>query len=484
MNREFFINIFFLIFINVLIKPFYIFGIDRTIQNTVEAGEYGLYFALFNFTFLFQIINDMGIQNYNARNIAQNPHLVQTNVTTIIAVKGILAVIYFIIILIAASLSNYSSEYYYLLFPIALNQVLVSVMLYLRSNISGLGLYRTDSVISVIDKILLILICGILLWHPYFNGQFQIQWLVYSQTTTLFLTILIAFVVIWKKVKLFRFQFNFSKIVQVLKQSFPYGLTIFLMTAYSRTDGVMIERLLPNGKFEADIYASAFRLLDAVSMIGFLFAGLLLPMLSRLIKENKSIHSLVQQSVQLILAGAITLAGSVYFFQEEIMVLLYDTGGVYSGKILGYLMISYISICGIYIYGTVIGAGGDLKLLNIVALVGFIANILLNISLIPYYQALGAAIATCVTQFFVLIGHIIITKQKMDLRNDFGMLARIGGFIIVVIFFGKYLHQWQGIEWTYRFLTCLIICGLAAFVFQLINLLQLKEMFISKATNA
>ena len=71
MNREFFINVLFLIFVNLLIKPFYIFGIDRTVQNTVAPGDYGIYFALFNFTFLFQIINDFGIQNFNNRNIAQ-----------------------------------------------------------------------------------------------------------------------------------------------------------------------------------------------------------------------------------------------------------------------------------------------------------------------------------------------------------------------------------------------------------------------------
>ena len=41
MNREFILNILLLVFINLLIKPFFIFGIDLTVQNRV-GEDYGL----------------------------------------------------------------------------------------------------------------------------------------------------------------------------------------------------------------------------------------------------------------------------------------------------------------------------------------------------------------------------------------------------------------------------------------------------------
>ena len=44
------------------------------------------------------------------------------------------------------------------------------------------------------------------------------------------------------------------------------------MGVYTRTDVVMVERLLPDGKMQAGIYASAYRLLDAVNVAGFLFS--------------------------------------------------------------------------------------------------------------------------------------------------------------------------------------------------------------------
>ena len=53
MQRKFLTNLLFLIFVNVLIKPFYIFGIDRTVQVTVGTADYGLYAVLYNFSILY-----------------------------------------------------------------------------------------------------------------------------------------------------------------------------------------------------------------------------------------------------------------------------------------------------------------------------------------------------------------------------------------------------------------------------------------------
>ena len=47
-QKKFVTNLALLLFLNLLIKPFWILGIDREVQNLVGEKEYGLYFALFN----------------------------------------------------------------------------------------------------------------------------------------------------------------------------------------------------------------------------------------------------------------------------------------------------------------------------------------------------------------------------------------------------------------------------------------------------
>ncbi|MFI5220594.1 MAG: polysaccharide biosynthesis protein, partial [Bacteroidia bacterium] len=61
MQKKFITNLGFLLFLNLLIKPFWILGIDRSVQNTVGAEIYGQYYALFNFSFLLNILLDIGI---------------------------------------------------------------------------------------------------------------------------------------------------------------------------------------------------------------------------------------------------------------------------------------------------------------------------------------------------------------------------------------------------------------------------------------
>ena len=127
MKREFLINIVFLIAINLLIKPFYIFGIDRTVQNTVGTDLYGLYFALFGAALLWQIVNDFGIQNFNNRFISQHRHLVSKYLPDVLILKGLLSVRYMAILLTWAWLAGHGALALHLLCFIGLTQVLASL---------------------------------------------------------------------------------------------------------------------------------------------------------------------------------------------------------------------------------------------------------------------------------------------------------------------------------------------------------------------
>jgi len=478
MNREFFINIVFLVSINLLIKPFFIFGIDRTVQNTVGAETYGIYFALLNFTYLLQIFNDFGINGFNSRNISQHNQLLDKYFPNIIIVKGLLGIIYLIVTFIIAWFSGYGI-YFHLLFFIAINQLLVSLIFYLRSNISGLAMYRVDSFLSALDKLLMIIICSVLLWvHP-FSENFKIEYFIYAQTVSLSLTAMFAFFIINRHLKKLTFRFKTAFIKLIFKESYPYALVVFLMTAYTRIDGVMIERMLPDGRLEAGIYASAFRLLDASNMLAFLFAGLLLPMFSKLIKERTSVGSLLQFSFQMIWAGSITLVAATYFYSNDIMIFLYKDATFYWGNVLRYLMISFIALSGIQVYGTLLTANGSLMKMNVIFVIGVLINVILNYFFIQYFKAEGAAMATVITQFFVLIAQIRLTNTTFKLKADYSAVLRIFGFIITVITSSWMVAFYSSFDWKINFLSTLILGLSCALIFKLIDIKVIRSLLVA-----
>ncbi|NJN34702.1 MAG: hypothetical protein HC817_11085 [Saprospiraceae bacterium] len=90
------------------------------------------------------------------------------------------------------------------------------------------------------------------------------------------------------------------------------------MAAYTRLDAVMLERMLPDGKIQTDIFAAGYRLLEAVNVVGFLFAGLLLPMFSRMLQKKESVASLLRFSYQIIWVGTWTIAIVRGFFATKL----------------------------------------------------------------------------------------------------------------------------------------------------------------------
>ena len=193
MQKKFITNLVFLLVLNFLIKPFWLFGIDRTVQNIVSAEDYGAYFTLFNFSILFNIILDFGITNFNNRNISQHKQLLSKYFSGIVIFKFLLAVIYLVITFVAGYIMGYDSDRFYILLFLSINQFLISFIHYLRSNIAGLQLFALNSFLSVLDKSILIIFCAVLLWGNVFDAKFELIHFVYAQTLAYLITAIIVF---------------------------------------------------------------------------------------------------------------------------------------------------------------------------------------------------------------------------------------------------------------------------------------------------
>ncbi|MCK4749789.1 MAG: hypothetical protein KAT15_22190, partial [Bacteroidales bacterium] len=190
MKKRFITNLALLILLNLLIKPFWFFGIEVGVQNRVGEEIYGFYFSLFNFAFILNILLDLGINSFNNRAIAREHSLLRDHLSAIIPLKLILSAVYAGIVLISGKIIGYSAEQFTMLWILVLNQFLASFILYFRTNISGLQYYRTDSLLSVMDRSLMILFTGLLLWGNIINEPFRIEWFVYAQTASYTFTLI------------------------------------------------------------------------------------------------------------------------------------------------------------------------------------------------------------------------------------------------------------------------------------------------------
>ncbi len=474
MQKKFITNLAFLIFVNLLIKPFWILGIDRAVQNTVESSSYGLYYALLNFSLILNIILDLGITNFNNRNISQNMHLVHKHLSGIIVLRLMLAGMYFLVSIIIALAIGYRGFELGLLLLLMLNQVLLSFILYLRSNISGLHYFKTDSVISVLDRFIMIIVCTFLLLVYRDQFRYHIEWYVYAQTFGYFVTAAITLWILHDKISLQKLNWNPAFLMMILKKSMPFAVLIFLMAFYNRFDTLLLERMLPDGAVQSGIYAQAYRLLDASNMIAFLFGSLLLPLFSHLIKKKQSVEQLTKLSFNLIAVPAVLLICASVFYKNEIMLLLYKQHEIESGRILSILVFCFFAMSSNYIFGTLLTANGSLKYMNIMAFTAVSVNILLNIYLIPKYKAAGAAYSSVATQFFTAMVQIILSHRLFGFRFDFKLLGMFILFVLFSIAF-TYMSRFTNLYWLYSLTFAMMACLLAAFALRLINLKVIRQ---------
>lgn len=473
MKRKFITNLLLLLFLNVLIKPFWIFGIDVTVQNMVGDESYGLYFSLLNFSMILNIILDLGITNYNNKNIAQHRQLLRKHISNIIGLKFILAGAYALVCIVIALIIGYREVQLHLLAFLILNQFLISFTLYLRSNISGLHLFRTDSLLSVLDRTIMIAICSVLLFTNITHHTFRIEWFVYAQTTAYLLASLITLAVVLYKTGRLKLYFDRPFFIVFLRKTYPYALLALLMSFYNRIDSVMLERLLPDGKEQAGIYAHAFRLLDAVSMFGVLFAGLLLPIFARMIKQKEDIGSMVQFSFLLLFIPAIVISLSSGFYDQEIMTLLNYSHMELSASIFQILMVSFLGIATTYIFGTLLTANGSIKQLNYMAVIGMGVNIGLNLILIPHIKALGSAWASLGTQLFTALAQTILAVVILKLSVNYRLIAKLALFIGFVALAGYASRQID--TWYIGYAAMILSSILFALFTRLINLSALTQ---------
>ncbi|MBI3501529.1 MAG: oligosaccharide flippase family protein [Bacteroidetes bacterium] len=478
-QRKFVFNLAFLLFLNLLIKPVHVLFIDVNWQNTVHAENFGLYFALFNFSFVLNIILDFGITNFNNKNIAQNSHLLTKHFSSLIILKLLLALIYILIAFIIGLIIKYDFRLMKLMLLLGFNQFLISFIAYLRSNIAGLHLFWVDSIVSVLDRAILITLSCFLLFGNVLGRDLDIMDYVYAQTISYGATVIVAFFIVLNKTHSTKFKISRAFAMMILKKSFPFAVLAMLMACYNRLDTVMIERMLPDGAEQSGIYAQGYRLLDAANMIAFLFAGLLLPIFSRMLKFHESVEALVKTAFILLIVPGIVVAVGCWFYADELMRMLYREHVEQAAEIFPILMSCFVAISTTYIFGTLLTANGNLRELNLMASSGILINVTMNLFLIPKFQAVGSAVSSLTTQLLTALIQVLIAQNVFKFRINYRLLLTLITFfagVILINYFSKNIHHnilSEKNRWMVNFAFMVIACVIWAFA---IRLLSIKSM--------
>jgi len=427
MRKTFLSNLLLLIGINVLIKPFYLLVIEASVQERLGPDAYGMYFALLNISFILNMLPDLGITNWNNRHIASEGVIHGAQLKKLFRIRILLGLIYLFACTGIGIFMHYDGYAVAWLIVLAFNQVLSTGVLFLRSYLTGIQAFASDRLVSVLDRLLLIGMLGTALVLTPTDEVFPIAYLIYGQTIAYATTLLVALFLVIR----LRSREERSPVLStdtVLASSLPFALLILFSMVSGRIDGVLLERM--KGSFDAGIYAMAFRLGDMLTMISYLFAVLLLPMFARQLARQEEPRELFGIAFRLLITGCGLLAFICVSEPETILQLLYNEHTAEAAIVLPWTMGAACMFSLQYATGTLLTAGNNMKLLIVISLLSFIVNVSINLQLIPYSAALGAAQTAFMTQAFVFVLQAVFLQKLYRVWN-WRLIIQCSVFILV-----------------------------------------------------
>jgi O-antigen/teichoic acid export membrane protein len=411
-SRHFYSSLGLLLLLNILIKPVWIFGIDRQVQNVVGFSVYGTYFSLLNFSIVFSFLLDWGFTGFFNRQLAAQRDGFDAVAGKFIYIKLLFVLLYAAVVILAGWLTRV--DHWEILIAVIIIQSLTSLFVFLRGIITAKQWFRTDALLSVLDKGLMIVVCsGFFLW-PAITGSMTIYSFLWIQVLCSAAAVLTAAVLVFSKAGLFTTR---APVINqsILRQALPFALIVLLMSAHYRLDGFLLERMHPDGAWQAGMYASAYRLLDAGNMIGYLTASFLLPFVARHQNNGPVTEAVTNNSRHLLLVFSIAASVTVFFLADFVQAVLYHAADPYVSTVLQWCLPALIGYSLVQVYGTVMTATGNIVSFCVIVLDSLILNVLLNVLLIPSFGAKGCCIAAVISHGLCGIACMLFTFQKSRL---------------------------------------------------------------------
>ena len=435
-SSRFYSSLGLLIFLNIVIKPVWIFAIDRHVQLSVGTEMYGIYFSLLSFSFVLSFLLDGGLTAFFNRQLAANKENFIDKAGSFLFIKIVFSLIYAAIVCGVAYLSGIKK--WDILFNVIIIQALTSLFVFLRSIITSQQLFRTDAWLSVLDKGLMIILCGSFFYLPFTSGEITIENFLLIQIACTLLAIITTFIILFKKGILFSLSgkplFDYS----LLKPVLPFAIIVLLMSVHYRFAGFLVERMHPNGAYEAGIYAGAFRLLDATTMIGFLVASFLLPYIARQWWRQQDINEVVLTSRHLLMLFSLVIIVTTIFLAPWMQQLLYHNNDEKAIAVLQWCLPALAGYSLVQVYGTVMTATGQVVPFCFIILGAVALNIVLNLLLIPNWGAKGCCIAALISQGFCGITVMLYVQKRAQINihlRSLLMYIFIAAILCIVYFY-------------------------------------------------
>lgn len=209
-----------------------------------------------------------------------------------------------------------------------------------------------------------------------------------------------------------------TDVVKHLKPCLILFIPVISVSLYKIMDKLMLGNMA--NMEQVGLYENAEKIVNVIVALITALGTVMLPKISNLIanKKYEEGKQYIKKSIDFTMIFSIPIVFGIMAVATTFAPIFFGDEFKASGEILQYLSVTtiFISIANIIRTQYLIPYGKD-KSYIISVVIGAIVNIIINILLIPKYNAIGAAIGTVFAEFSVMLYQILAVKNEIDIYN-------------------------------------------------------------------
>lgn len=388
------------------------------ITRQLGQNGFGEYTTIMTFLSFFGIIADMGLTLVTIQIISQPETDQEEAVGNLLGLRLWSAVFFLGLAPLAVLLFPYTNEVktgvaitaLSFLF-IALNQILVALF---QKNL------RMDkvSIAEIASRVVLLL--GIIGAARNNCGLYGVLIVTVASSFTSF----VMHYLFSRRFVRIRLKFNMQYWKMILQKSWPLAITIALNLIYLKSDTLFLS-FIPRPSTigiiaEVGIYGAAYKVIDVLITIPFMFAGIVLPIMSRRWAKNdkQGFFSAMQKSFDALTIAALPLAIGAQFIAGDVMRIIAGPEFAVSGPILRVLIWATTAIFLGNIFAHAIIAINKQKEIIKAYIFVALSSVAGYLFAIPLFSYTGAAWVTIYSELAIaLASYYIIWKNTRFIPN-------------------------------------------------------------------
>lgn len=379
--------------------------------RVLGTDGYGVFSYALSFAALFGVFSDIGLSGVLTRQAVQEPERLKEYVSTTFFLK--IFVLLFTIILtifVGPYLSNIN-EAQTLLPIVAILMAFDSLRGFAVSIARAKNKMQTESAVGVItDGFITLLGIAALIILP------TAKYLAFGYTAGAVIGTLVTFFILRKDFAGIFGNFNFSTARKLLTSSWPFALMGLFGSLMINIDTLIIGWF--RSAHDLGLYGAAQRPIMLLYMLpGFLSVSLF-PIISKYFAEKnmEAIKNRIEKSIAITMLGALPLLAGGLVVGIPLTLFLFGGAFIDAALPLQILLLTLPFVFAGTIMGNAIFACHKQKVFVVAFGSGAIANVILDLLLIPKYGVGGSAVATLISQIFSNGWLWIYTRKMIPFR--------------------------------------------------------------------